>query len=404
MSYLRLPIGVPDFSKAVLSLWFKVPKQSILNVAAAAPASYTQPFRWILPLVVFGQKQQRQDFEYLYGQVSSDPQHPLQAYYGWRTVGAPYHVDPCYIGLYCHADGTFDLAFNLQLNTYGYYSALNWVVQPPAQYVPGGIAGGYLGSFKITPKEATETVFYGPPEYFLVLSGDRFAGSGYASDTWHHLLVSFDLTGFLSIGNPVATSDCRLWYAIDDVDKRGPENLRPYRDVGDGLDPNAILTENIYNFSGPFEKTFYQTPVPAPVGTYRPSPIPSNGHEFGVPGVSAFVDNVRHVYMAELQMWLGETLDTGKEKNRRAFIGFPEGSLPPASEEIKTGMIPMKPEKAGALLGRRPDVLLHRSTKWIAGENTGSLGTTADGTEIRSGQFAPTGVIKKYTPNPELGK
>ena len=98
--------------------------------------------------------------------------------------------------------------------------------------------------------------------------------------------------------------------------------------------------------------------------------------------------------MAELQIFSGVTLDTSIEANRRAFVGY--------DEEGSSRLKPVDPKQAEDLLGKKPDILLHGSTKWQQGKNTGSLGIDTVGEEIPSGQFTPTGEIKKYTPDPSI--
>src|SRR6201981_3296070 len=59
MSYLMLPDGLPDVSKAVISFWFRVPKETLDATAAAYvhavdAGDNIPPFNGITPLVVFG--------------------------------------------------------------------------------------------------------------------------------------------------------------------------------------------------------------------------------------------------------------------------------------------------------------------------------------------------------------
>ena len=81
--------------------------------------------------------------------------------------------------------------------------------------------------------------------------------------------------------------------------------------------------------------------------------------------------------MAELQIFTGMTLDTSVERNRRAFVDI--------------SGVPVKPEDTETQLGRRPDILLHKTDNWKAGKNTGLLGVIRHEGEadevIPSGQF-----------------
>lgn len=68
MSYLTLQNAPPDFKKAVISLWFRVPQKSIDAAAAAGDAASNQggdlpPLSGIVPLVVFGKTGTRQNYK-----------------------------------------------------------------------------------------------------------------------------------------------------------------------------------------------------------------------------------------------------------------------------------------------------------------------------------------------------
>jgi hypothetical protein len=333
----------------------------------------------------------------------------------------------------CYADGTFDLSFNLQMDTYGLYAALDWVAVSATAVRPGGPDSG-IDHYDVVLKDTSPTILYGPPEYFFVqtlLSSDPSSGGldALKPDVWHHLLLSFDLTGSLSIGNPVADSSCRMWYSIDDKDYRGAENLGPNRDApasdgtgGDGLGPNTILTFNIYKNSGSaFTGEAYGVPVPPPSGSYTPSPVPTSGREFGIPGTSTYVKDILHVEFAEFQMWTDVTLDTDVEANRRAFIDYERDDngnpikdkdgnftlkpVSPVGQPPSTDNPVGVPSPAEELLKKKPEILLHGSSKWIDGENTGATGmdySTVPPTVKPDGQFKPTGGINKYTPDPSL--
>jgi hypothetical protein len=59
---------------------------------------------------------------------------------------------------------------------------------------------------------------------------------------------------------------------------------------------------------------------------------------------------------------------------------------------------------AAKLMGRKPDILLHRSGNWKQGRNTGTLGVDASGKPIPSGQFGHFGTILKYKPDPSISE
>jgi len=394
VSYLTLPSGVANFSQAVLSLWFRVPGSSV--AARLVQVDGTDPLTYTIPLLVFGTSQMRQNFEYLYGDISDDPAHPFFAFYDWQTVGEPYDVGPSWIGISPNRDGTgtFDLEFNLQLDTYGTYTAIGWVADPPAVTT---IEDGVYTHI-VTPKDTSPTLAYGPPEFFYVLTGagssapEETRSLNLAPDVWHHLLLSFDLTGELSVGAPFGDSACRMWYAIDDFDYRGPLNLQPYRDELDDLDPNAILTATMHDVSGesPYGGEYFGTPVPDASGNYTPTPVPSSV-PFGIPAVT-YVQDIFPVEMAEFQLFTGVALDTGVEANRRAFV----------SDDGK----PVAPAEAETLLGVKPEILLHGTGHWQKGINTGPPGVidpdTGDPIPDPTKSLTPTGRIDSYTPDPSL--
>jgi hypothetical protein len=122
-------------------------------------------------------------------------------------------------------------------------------------------------------------------------------------------------------------------------------------------------------------------------------------------------------------MWTGVTLDTGEEKNRRAFIDYERDvngnivtgadgkvtlkSVPPVGQPPSDEHPDGQPAPADKLLGKRPEILLHGSSKWINGNNTGTAGVNynVDPPVIKpEGQFQPVAEIKAYTPDPTLQK
>lgn len=395
MSHLELTHGIADFSKAVISLWFRVPRESVEAAAENYIETGVEDFwimQGILPLMTFGRPQQNNNFKLVFSKdiAHGDPGETAvyPAYIDW-TNGDPYLIEPSYIGLQCVPEGRFKLVFNLQSEKYGSYDSLIWFCtdmayidyhgEPPEG---SGIAGTW---FVTTIQDGTKGIQEAQPEFFHVESQNYFA-----PDIWHHLLLSFDLDGHLDIG-PKPESTCQLWYAIDDVDYRGWENLGPLRQEDDELGPNNIVTPNIWRYSF-FDPTtpslFFNHYVADPTGTCSPQFIPSGEAAIGLPAAERYSDAIFKVEMAEFQMWTGVTVDT--EDDRRAFVDV-EGK-------------PVDPAEAERRLGRKPDILLHRSSNWKKGKNTGSVGQDENGDLITSGQFIPTGAIDSYKPEPELGK
>lgn len=403
MSYLNLPAGVPNFSKAVFSFWFRVPSESVLAVVARTLAD-TADFKYmqyILPLVTFGRPQQNKNYQpnvtdvAVYHFPVEDPiPYITPSSYSPREA---YEVDPCLIGALCHDDGTFDMTFNIQMGDHGTYNSLVWLTTKLDLYSPSDEESGYdpspgtgWGQYFFATAKATiaEDSFHiqdAQPEVFLV---ETRLPESLQPDTWHHLLLSFDVSGTVSIGEPYPSSSCQLWYAIDDIDYRGALNLRPYRVDEDGLGSNTIVTQNSFELSGDFSLELYQNYyIPDPSGSYSPASIPTAGEHFGIPAAPRYVDRIFRVEMAEFQLFTGVTLDTGITENRRAFV---DENGEPVLPETTDDEPQMPAEK---LLGKKPDILLHGSDEWIEGSNTG----------LSSGQFTPTGGIEPFEPDPSLG-
>jgi hypothetical protein len=387
LSFLTLAEGIPDFRKAVMSLWFRAPKLSVVAASSNYPEAGT--LQRIIPLVTFGKPQQNKNYQLIYNpNIATGGPLVLGSFVGWEA-GTPYDVDPCFVGLACEDDGTFRLVVNLQLANYGSYGGLQWFHTlaeytpnlPNEAFYPGS---GVIGAYTHTVEDGSFGIQDAQPEYFRIESATVFN-----PDVWHHLLLSFDLGGSCTIG-PMPASSCRLWYAVDDNNYSGADNLGPFRDPDDGLDPNAIVPNNVLSNSifEPGPELFWNRYVADPFGSYSPDPVPSSGANFSLPASVKYVDAVFRVEMAEFQMWTGIALDTGFETNRRGFID--------ANGE------PVPPDRSQAVLGKQPEILLHGSSNWSAGTNTGALGVSTDGKPIAAGQFQPTALTRPWRPDPSL--
>jgi hypothetical protein len=282
---------------------------------------------------------------------------------------------------------------------------------------------------------------------FLEAKPQRFSVETVAQirpDSWHHMLLSFDLQSIVTQGPQVdvaggqqiwknvadgTSSYAKMWYALDNVDYRGvseevgdtglpQHNFGPYAvDTPvrqyDGTisteaagDPNGILTVTGWEtaYKGSNNVTFCNQELPQPIYQLDNPQLPTRGAALGVPAASNYGDSILRVEMAELQIFTGVTVDTKDEGSRRAFIDY---------DADGTGALkPVDPTKgptppAERLLGKKPEILLHTSENWIAGANTGTTGvivdpTTGEETQIPSGQFQPVGKITKYTPDPSI--
>ena len=126
--------------------------------------------------------------------------------------------------------------------------------------------------------------------------------------------------------------------------------------------------------------------------------IPASDHPVGIPVSNYHVEHNTGIEMAELQIWADRTLDTSRTDLRRLFV---REKIDPVTNR-KT-YIPEPPETAAKVLGR-PDVLLHGSSNWKRGKNTGKSGMDDDGEPLEAGQLVPVAKIERFKPEPELGK
>lgn len=173
---------------------------------------------------------------------------------------------------------------------------------------------------------------------------------------------------------------------------------------------------------GPWQATF-QPPhptVPDP-STFSPPfysgsgyTIPLRGHPIAIPArsdASGMLGNNAVAYntgveMAELQIWIDKSIDTGDESMRRLFLDYPKDNH--GNVIIGAPLQPVAVAVAAAALGQ-PDILLHGSNNWIAGRNSGKSGIATDPqtgkkTILPGGQFTRTAIIKKFKPDPKLGE
>ena len=451
MSYLQIVAGVPDFSKTVISLWFRVPKVSMMAAAAQPyPQGRLPILHRCIPLLTFGRPQQETElipnWVNLCGPLVAPPGDPgprclsIVSY----NAGQKFDLDPCYIALDCTDAASPVLAFNLQTQNFasgtlvdGINDAAATSPQPTSQEqinewaalakVRGsgwldqrGTASGFVYRHFVNATgilNLSHNLLEAAPELFYVKTVHPIT-----PDRWHHLLLSFDISIPVVTYGPPPTNDhhgtdwdnvsqgtssfAKMWYAIDDVDYRGRTaedeyHLGPYSVDHDsnrssspgskGGDPNGILTKAGWEvpFYGTSGTTRGNQIMPVPAYQFGEGELPSHDANFGLPASTAYVENIYRVEMAELQMWTGIVLDTGIVKNRRGFVD--------------AGGKPVPPAEAEKLLGRKPEVMLHYSSKWKEGLNTGTRGMNIDETVLPAGQFKRTGGIEAYKPEPQLG-
>jgi hypothetical protein len=253
MSYIELPDGIPDFSQFVISLWFRVPQESIEALRAAIDSDDYSPAHLygVLPLLTFGKivKTKRiashlipagaSFLHYIQqwttgalpgpcswvdisGSPTTNPVQ-LQQYY---FTGVENDQDPSYIGVDCTSDRNL-LIVNIQMADYASLDGsfphqiasdtpdkTDWS-QPVFQYQPGGApyctnnppvdGNGYVLPTRTwtrtTTYESAASVVMGcRPEIFSTLQTatglsfpEETVGQEVTPDHWHHLLLSGDL-------------------------------------------------------------------------------------------------------------------------------------------------------------------------------------------------------------------
>lgn len=213
-------------------------------------------------------------------------------------------------------------------------------------------------------------------------------------DVWHHVLVSVDLKDVVAKSEAVLSA-AKLQVALDDTNYIEGDLSSNWLA---GTEPNDIVTDGAWRI--------YRTRDDPEFGAAHYSlagPAVLAGKPMGLPATSEFVENIYHVEMAEFQMWTGITVDTEDVGRRRAFIDYKRDK---AGKQISNDLQPVNPKKAADMFRKKQTILLHGSSKWIKGKNTGTTGITVVGgkpVEKPDGQFIPAGVIKKYKPEPELG-
>lgn len=455
MSYLTLENGISDFSMAVISFWFRVPKATMATLAQ-------------VPLITFGKPQQETELTPNWvnlcgGKTFGDPYCPAVTKY---NEGDTVDLDPCSISLQAGGDDGV-LTINLQTTGTATGSGLycfdkSATAPTPTDQteqnawmaltkIPGS---GWLHQlWELSGETEFRTnfvkaagvsdlsidVLLAKPESYHVKTPALLS-----PDQWHHLLLSFDLSSPIVTKGPSAdlatgkqshwdnvsqgaSSYAKMWYAIDDVDYRGraePEeegnpqyNMAPFSvdyDVdptkpGPRGDPNGILTEGGWTVakSGTAAVTFGNQPSPTPEYSFSDSTLVTAKAELGIPASTKYVDRIYRVEMAEFQMWTGVTLDTGIESNRRAFIDFEKDADGLSTTRMKPVAI-ADDGLAVKLLNKPPEILLHGSNNWKTGFNTGSTGaeTNEDGNVVKipEGQFKPVAGIEQYKPDPSLIK
>jgi hypothetical protein len=240
---------------------------------------------------------------------------------------------------------------------------------------------------------------YGSPPGDAGTGALRVGPTDIRADRWHHILVSVDMSeGSASVGRAAGdfsspdadhfTKTSTMHVAVND--KNYKTGSYPFRNT------NKVYTGSAAAIAGSHQAVDVdddgnRTPQ-GPIPSYSLGGMSVPEGVMGMPAPGKYVDHVYHCEMAEFQMFVGKTLDTDKEENRRAFLDYKRDANgnPVPDNDGKVRLKPVKPDVAEKLLGK-PPILMHGANKWIKGTNLGS-----------GGAFKPTGEIKKYKPDPAV--
>jgi len=307
VSYLQLPEGIPDFNKAVISLWFRVPQASIDTARSMYADDVTgAPMMGIIPLMVFGKRltfkqpslhnvpltthtYTSQAWSNLTCSWQTEPGFPTETEDNgsqWFFTGTEFPVEPSYIGIDCTTDQAL-LNVNIQMDETGAFDGsvpnvvglsvedlLDWQHPVddgscdnfPAVDENGDVLPERTQHTTATYASAADIAVGATPESFRTTNRSTgvglphfpgYAGPEITADHWHHLLLSFDLSTSCNVegtylasgeasGDEVGTviSACKMWIALDDVNLT-EKALSGYWPDGSS-DPNAVLSPNTF--------------------------------------------------------------------------------------------------------------------------------------------------------------
>jgi hypothetical protein len=210
-----------------------------------------------------------------------------------------------------------------------------------------------------------------------------------APDRWHHVLISVNLKTVETHGGdwqgqlaPFVDSAAELYVALDDKNYTGYNAFFQWAETK----PNEVITDGAYDVAGA-GPPYGTTGFPPANYTLASPTIPSG--LVGIPATEKYANKVLMVEMAEFQMFVNRTIDTGDVAKRRWFIA--------PKIDKKTGqpvpgvLVPVDPAVAAQEIGTEPRIVLHKTSNWKRGLNTGF-----------GDNFTPIGRIERYEPDPSI--
>lgn len=397
MSNLKADAGALaglDMTKAIISLWFRIPQETIDKALEDDNFFWEFPsFQRVIPLLTWGPQPKGTiyDFDTTTQIFPDEIGTALDKIVGSHTN----YQQPSLIGIKLFDTGKPHLIVNLQTadhakTTATAFQVVNYLHRAPPE--PSG-------TFKVV--EDASFTSNGEFDYF----GDAGTEIENCADRWHHLLMSWDLSGGSAVHGsgsddfiPVAqslTSFSKMWCAVDDVNKDKFDLPAAWCED----DANGIISHTCSRHAGHPETTgitgigpddFFDFGNPtvelkSPTIPVNPICIPSDiavRRGSSGSGDSKIITPNLHIELAELQIFAGISLDTSLVSNRRLFID-------------KDGKPELDYSLSEQALGKKPEIRIHGSSNWRRGRNTGTLAEL-------DVHFEKTGKIKGYNPRPSL--
>jgi hypothetical protein len=460
MSYLSLIEKTLDLKKATISVWFRVPKTIAQSVTRQGGWDF-ESFSGVIPLVVIGPQINGDlaDFKDTiigYQQIHSNPDEFQAVHSDTYDSTRQCPLAPTFLGILIQSTDPLTIRFVVHIQTTSigssFQTSFDWVEYQETFVNPPGYMHRLWRYENVSNYVLQAPDSLGNYGHSTELGGYSAGYPDVTADEWHHALISWDLSGgsashgyyWGNFPNPIplfnqyyqwVDSFSLLYCALDDKNLKGDdENGSPLLPGMrfPGMAANATISYNAYvvtamnsiigpptstltveRIGGPSGPPTYSVNFSAsPEGTFVPS---QSTYQISYPagdvgGIIETIKPIAQIEMAELQIFGGFVLDTGDEAKRRAFIDYDrdENGDKIPNESGKFTLKPVDPKKTAELLGRQAHIVLHGSSNWINGENTGSLGytgiidTAGNKEKDPEGQFVKTGTINKYKPDPSI--